>query len=166
MKPRHLILGLALLVTAGLAFLPGPEDEAEVVAPLTREERAGRAPSAPVSASTPSAASAAPTGRPALLARPGADLFPAQSFRPPPAPVRPVLLPPPPPMAPPLPFAYVGAWTEAGVETVFLAQGERVLSVRTGQALAGGWRLDTVQPEALVFTYEPLNQPRTLRIAP
>jgi hypothetical protein len=160
-KSRHLILGVALLVTAGFAFLPGSEEETEVVAPVARGERAAHPPSPPAPALP-----AAQAGRPAFAPEAGADLFPAQSFRPPPARVRVETPPPPPPMAPPLPFAYVGAWTEAGVETVFLAQGERVLSVRAGAALPGGWRLDAVAPDSLQFTYESLNQQRTLRIAP
>lgn len=157
MKPRHLLLGAALLASAGLALLPGPEPVDGVVAPVAR---GARPVPAPAGMPPPSARAARPRFDPGT----GADLFPAQSFLPPPS--RSVAPPPPPPEAPALPFAYVGAWTENGVETVFLAQGERVLSVRAGERLAGGWRLDTVQPEALAFTYEPLNQPRTLRIAP
>lgn len=165
MKPRHLILGAALLVTAGLAFLPGPEPEQALVAPVVRGERTAATPkaAAPVQALPPSSPSARPTFSPGT----GADLFPAQSFLPPPPPPsKTVAPPPPPPEAPPLPYGYVGAWSENGVETVFLAQGEQVLSVRAGERLAGGWRLDTVGPETLAFTYEPLNQPRTLRTAP
>lgn len=160
MNRRHLLLGLALLVAAGLAFLPPPEPEVEVVAPV--RHAAGPRPAAAVA--SPQAAASM---KPALAVAAGADLFPVQSFRPPPPPPRKIVpLPPPPPMAPPIPFGYVGTWTENGQETVFLSQGDRVLHVRRGVALAGGWRLDDVQPGGLLFTYEPLNQQKTLRISP
>ena len=162
MKPRHLILATALAVTAVLAFLPGPDGGEDVVAPVDRRPR-------PASVAVPGVVTPqapGPQGRPAFAAEARADLFPAQSFRPPLRAARVETPPPPPPMAPPLPYSFVGAWTEAGVETVFLGQGDRVLSVRAGAPLPGGWRLDRVAPESLQFTYEPLNQQRTLRIAP
>lgn len=168
MNPRHLILGLALVGTAILAFLPTEEPEDQIVAPVRRV----KAPATPASGNpapdkpTPPSASEA-VGRPAFAVDAETDLFPSQSFRPPPPPPpKFVPPPPPPPMAPPLPYGFIGAWTEQGVETVFLSQGDRVLPVRKGTSLTGGWRLDDVQPGSLLFTYEPLNQQKTLRIAP
>lgn len=161
MTRRQLLLGLALLVAAGLAFLPPPQEpDVEIVAPARPKAAARPAPA--------QAQAAAPTSlKPAFAAEAGADLFAAQSFRPPPPPPPKVVpAPPPPPMAPPIPYGYVGTWTENGQETVFLSQGDRVLHVRRGVSLAGGWRLDDVQPGALQFTYEPLNQQKTLRISP
>ena len=95
----------------------------------------------------------------------GRDLFPAQTFKPPPPKPAPPP-PPPPPTAPPVPFVFIGAWTEDGRETLFLGQGERTLSVHRGDVLPGGWRLDEIKPDALTLTYLSLNQQRTLRIAP
>ncbi len=96
----------------------------------------------------------------------GEDLFPAQSWRLPPPPVARVETPPPPPpMAPPLPFRYLGRWDDDRGETVFLAQGETLITARTGQRLAS-WRLDKVGTHSLEFTYEPLNQQRQLRLTP
>jgi len=106
-----------------------------------------------------------PPAMPRFSESTGPNLFPAQSFRPPriQAAARVVA---PPPMAPDLPFTYVGAWTEQGRETVFLSQGDAVLSAHLGEDLPGGWRLDSVEPDSLTFTYLSLNQQRNLRIAP
>jgi hypothetical protein len=68
-------------------------------------------------------------------------------------------------MAPPLPFKYVGRWTDEQGETVFLSLGERVLTARTGQKL-DQWRLDKVEADLLGFTYLPLDQQRQLRLTP
>lgn len=162
MKPRQAILGLLLAGALAAAFWPRGEEggEEEVVEPVRKPAAA--------SAGQPQAAAPArpgPSARPRFAPAFLADLFPSQSFRPPPPPP-PKPLPPPPPMAPPLPFSFIGAWSEAGKETVFLAQGERTFTTQKGGKLAGGWRLDELTASALVFTYEPLNQQRTLRIAP
>lgn len=120
-------------------------------------------PLAGLPASLPSVAEAGSTPR---LSGGGADLFAAQSWKPPPPPPAKLVTPPPlPPQAPPLPFKYVGRWADDQGETVFLASGERVQSVRAGQRLEQ-WRLDKVSPDSLVFTYLPLDQQRSLRLTP
>lgn len=164
MNPRHLILGLALAGAAILAFLPAREPADEIVTPIRR----AKAPAVPIATNpAPPPATGGEAGRPEFTAEAESDLFPPQSFRPPPPPPPKYVQPaPPPPMAPPLPYGFIGAWTENGEETVFLSQGDRTLSVRKGMKLAGGWRLDDIQPGSLLFTYEPLNQQNTLRIAP
>ncbi len=164
MNHRHWILAIALVVIAILAFMPTDESDLEVVVPA-------RHPTAPTKALdmrlAPAPKPELATVRQAFVAEARTNLFPAQSFRPPPPPPPKIVpVPPPPPMAPPLPFAFIGAWTENGQETVFLSQGDRVLHARKGMTLSGGWRFDSQQPGGLVFTYEPLNQQKTLRIAP
>lgn len=160
MTPRHGFLALALLVTGILAFLPAEEPEDEIVSPVRRATD-GR----PAPAKAPAPAVDARSGeKPAFSPKSGADPFAVQSFRPPPPP--PPRIVPPPPMAPPLPFGFVGMWTENGQEIIFLSQRDMVLSATKGQTLAGGWRLDEVQAGMLLFTYMPMNQQKTLRIAP
>ncbi len=96
----------------------------------------------------------------------GPDLFAGLSWRPPPPPAPPVVMaPPPPPMAPPLPFKYVGRWSDEKGETVFLALGNRMLDARAGQQLEQ-WRLDKIGADSLAFTYLPLDQQRQLRLTP
>jgi hypothetical protein len=160
MTPRHGFLALALVVTAILAFLPAEEPEEEIVSPVRRAAD-GR----PAPAKAPAPAVDGRSGeKPIFAPKAGADPFPVQSFRPPPPP--PPRIVPPPPMAPPLPFGFVGMWTENGQEIVFLSQRDAVLSASKGQTLAGGWRLDDVRAGTLLFTYMPMNQQKTLRIAP
>lgn len=160
MTRRHLFLALALVVTAILAFLPAEEPEKEIVAPARRAADVRPAPAkAPISAVDVNSGE-----KPTFTPKSGADPFAVQSFRPPPPP--PPRIAPPPPMAPPLPFGFVGMWTENGQEIIFLSQRDAVLSASKGQTLAGGWRLDEVQAGALLFTYMPMNQQKTLRIAP
>lgn len=174
MTRRHGVLAVLLLATLGAAFWPGQEalDEADPMDAGAVVEAMPRGRPAPVSqpAGTTQAAEAL-AGAPAATTRlaPGltADLFPAQSFRPPPRPLPPApVLPPPPPMAPPLPYTFVGAWHEDARPTVFLEQGNLLLSAHVGDTLPGGWRLDRFEPDGLGFTYLALNQQRTLRIAP
>lgn len=163
MKPRHLVLGALLVAASAAAFWPSAEAPVEEVKPVARAARTSGTTAVAHVAATPDS----PTRiHPPLAAEPAADLFPSQSFRPPPPPMEEQAEPPPPPMAPPLPFGYLGAWTENGRRTVFLAQGGQTLCAEKGERLPGGWRIDDATPESVLFTYEPLNQQKTLRIAP
>lgn len=165
MKPRHLVLGALLVAASAAAFWPSAEAPVEVVEPVQRAARPSGAVALTQIEAAPATASPM-RSHPPLAAEPAADLFPSQSFRPPPPPMEEQAEPPPPPMAPPLPFGYLGAWTENGRLTVFLAQGGQTLCAEKGERLPGGWRIDDATPESVLFTYEPLNQQKTLRIAP
>ena len=163
---RHAILALLLAATLAAAIWPWDDDEAldgTVVQPI-KHHRDGTSPY-PGQSTEQTVPATSPVER--FDTTYSGNLFPAQSFRPPPKPEPPPpVLPPPPPMAPPLPFTFVGAWTENGRETVFLERGSQLLTVHVGEDLPGGWRLDALSPEAATFTYVSLNQQRTLRIAP
>lgn len=163
MKPRHLLLGALLVAASTAAFWPPTEQSVEEVKPVARAALASGAAAVTHVAAAPT--STAQT-HPALATEPVADLFPSQSFRPAPPPREARAEPPPPPMAPPLPFGYLGQWMENGRRTIFLAQGGQALSAEKGKQMPGGWRIDDVTPESVLFTYEPLNQQKTLRIAP
>lgn len=179
MQPRHVALALLLAGTLAAAFWPREEGgDGDVVEAMVRPQAPSRAQHQPPA--LPENATLAQPGVQAAGEAAGdtggtlrfamgdmANLFPAQSFRPPPKPVPPApVLPPPPPMAPPVPFTFVGAWTENGRETVFLERGSQLITAHAGETLPGGWRLDTVSPEGLTFTYVSLNQQRTLRTGP
>jgi hypothetical protein len=179
-SPRQWALAGLLLATLAAAFWPmdeaalGEADEVVAVVDVAERRGQGRAdcPEGGCNGDVAPSPRSSPGGRGREEARFAAaltgDLFPAQSFRPPPPPPPPPqpALPPPPPMAPPLPFTFVGAWQEAGKEAVFLERGPLLLTVRVGETLPGGWRLDRFEPDGLTFTYVSLNQQRTLRIAP
>lgn len=93
-------------------------------------------------------------------AGPREDLFPVQSWAPPPAP--PSL--PPPPKAPPLPFAYVGKQQRDGEWTVFLADGPTTYVVKAQDTLLDTYRVAGVEPPILKLLYLPLKEMQTLRI--
>jgi hypothetical protein len=156
MKARLPTLLLALAGVALLAFWPRPE-EADVVGAKARRA-AVRAPAIQAPASAPAKATAGPAVRFADL---DGDLFPAQTWRPPPPGPKPVK--PPPPAPPEFFFGYFGRWLEGGKEVYFLKQGDQVMRVRVGEVVAGAWRLDRVEADGLVFTYLPLNMAKTLR---
>ncbi len=160
MKPRRIILALALVISLAAAFWPASE-ETEVVGPVAKSERPRRSPS-----TAPRQVDAARLG---LMT---ADLFPSQTWRappppppPPPAPVAVMPPPPPPPRAPPLPFQYLGRWQEGNKDVYFLEQGTRLVEAQVGDTLSG-WHFDRASETGLTFTWTALNQQQTLRIEP
>jgi hypothetical protein len=168
MKPRPLLLALALAATLAAAFWPAAEEEAEVVGAV---ENPRRPPTKP-GASTPSPAGTVEVPHTKGALGPSrADLFPAQTWQalaPPTPEPEPESAPPPlppPPQAPPLPFQYLGRWQEGGKDVYFLEQGTRLVEARVGDSLSG-WHFDQATETTLTFTWTALNQRQTLRITP
>jgi hypothetical protein len=173
MKPRHLAMGAALLVAAGLViFGDRTPDVAEPV------ERAARAPVVATATRAPTSKAGAKAEVEPVILRllprdelvgdaDGNALFGSQNWNPPPppAPVQTVSnVPPPPPMAPPLPFTLIGKSVSAGAYEVYLARGEQVYLVREKMTLDGTYRVDKIVPPMLTLTYLPLNQVQQLNI--
>lgn len=160
---RRLLLALALAATLAAAAWVGEEADTGLTETELVEARPARA---RATAAPAPAAAPAPGQR---LADEGPDLFPAHSWKPPPKPEPPPkpveLPPPPPPQAPQLPFRHLGSWEDQGVVTHFLAEGDKIQPARPG-AMLGSWRIDEVKPGSITFTWLPLNQQRTLRLAP
>ena len=170
MKPRHLAMGAALLVAAGLVFFGDKSPDTGVAEPVERA-RVARAPAAPLVANAgvePAILRLLP--RDALLgddAKNGADLFGSQNWNPPPPPPSVntgKLPPPPPPMAPPLPFTLIGKSVGSGVYEVYLARGEKVYLAREKDTIDGTYRVDKIVPPMMTLTYLPLNQVQQLNI--
>jgi hypothetical protein len=174
MKPRHLAMGAALLVAAGLVFFGDNAPDSGVAEPV---ERAARAPAAaaPVAAAITTKAGAEPVilrllPRDELMgddSKDGRVLFGSQNWNPPapPPPVQAVnTAPPPPPMAPPLPFKLIGKSVGSGMYEVYLARGEQVYLVREKTTIDGTYRVDKIAPPMLTLTYLPLNQVQQLNI--
>jgi hypothetical protein len=160
MNTRQRWLALALLVTVAAAFWPSHDDNDGIVGPVQKPDKASAA--APVGVAHESRQAAHVPGE--RLAGMQKNLFPKQSWAPPPKPYVPP--PPPPPMPPPLPFKYLGRWVEGGQQTLFLAQGDQPVSIQMGQVLSGSWRVDEITDRTVVFTYLPLNMQSTLGITP
>jgi hypothetical protein len=170
MKPRHLMLGAALLVAAGFALFGDKSPGGAVVEPAPRSTVAAR-PAAPArvnpAAPKPAAAVAILRLEPRATliadAAEGGNAFGSQNWTPPPAPAPPA--PPPPlPSAPPLPFTFLGKAVEKGEWEVFLARGDQTLIVRNKTVIDGVYRIDAIEPPGMTFTYLPLNQVQQLNI--
>ena len=176
MTPRHIAMGVALLVAAGLVFFGDNAPDSGVAEPV---ERAARAPGAPRAAAPVAVAAAKPGVEPVILrllprdelmgddGKDGRALFGSQNWNPPPppAPVQSVsTAPPPPPMAPPLPFKLIGKSVGSGAYEVYLARGEQVYLVREQMTIDGTYRVDKIAPPMLTLTYLPLNQVQQLNI--
>lgn len=167
MAPRQAALAALLAATLAAVWWVGreeAEDAPEVVGAVAPRRGAEALPSRPET--VPPAAEA---GRPAGVGPEnrftalGPDLFPVQTWRPPPRPV--VLPPPPPPQAPPVPYKYLGRWQEDGAEVIFLAEGNQTRAARRGDRL-GQWRVEDIRGDTMTLLYLPLEQTRTLRLAP
>jgi hypothetical protein len=77
-----------------------------------------------------------------------------------------VVVPPAPPPPPPLqlPYKFLGMYTEkSGSPSVFLSLGERLIVAKSGDAVEGGFRLQTVSPRELTFVH--VQQNVTLRMS-
>ncbi len=166
MKPRHMVMGAALLVAAGFAVFGDKTPGGEVVEPVARTATTQSAPTR-VAASAPPAAAAVTIlrlePRDNLLAGEGAGAFATQNWTPPPPPPPPAP-PPPPPTAPPLPFTFLGKAVEKGEWEVFLARGNETLIVRNKTVIDGVYRIDAIAPPGMTITYLPMNQVQQLNI--
>jgi hypothetical protein len=178
MNPRHIVMGVAALGAAALAFFGDKTPDSGVAEAV---ERKPAAVVATVAAPTPERKlAAAEPGILRLLPRAtligegdeamgrSADVFGRQDWTPPPPPPPPAAQgkppPPPPPMAPPLPFTYLGKAAADGHWEVFLAIGDKTYVVRDKMVIDGIYRVDAIAPPNLTLTYLPLNQVQQLNI--
>ncbi|NHZ92121.1 hypothetical protein F2P45_24400 [Massilia sp. CCM 8733] len=174
MTPRHLAMGAAVLLAAGLLIFGDNKPEPDVAEAVERS-----APKAVVTRTSSVANAVAAPAEPAILrlaARDtligdddafGAGVFGSQNLNPAPpaaavdnAPPP----PPPPPSAPPLPFVYIGKAVGEGAWEVFLARGDKTYIVRNKMVIDGVYRVDAIAPPTLTLTYLPLNQVQQLNI--
>ena len=173
MKPRHIAMGAALVLAAGLVLFGDKAPDAGLAEPVERA-----AVPAPARAATPSAKSsdeiaiARLVPREALIGERGErfgegenSLFARHDWTPPPPPPsNEPPPPPPPPSAPPLPFTYLGKSLQDGVWEIYLARGERTYLVRDGITIDGTYRVEAIRPPVLTLTYLPLDQSQQLNI--
>lgn len=190
MKPRHMLMGVALVAAAGLVLFGDRTPDAVVAEAV---ERSAPAPAIPPAKAVPSAAApatattaATPTGsggassilrlvpREELIGDAGEGsfkskdgVFGGQTWNPPPPPPSAAELkppPPPPPTAPPLPFQFLGKAAADGQWEVYLGRGEQTFVVRKGTQIDGAYRVDAIAPPTLTITYLPMNQVQQLNI--
>jgi len=173
MKPRHLVMGAALALAAGLALFGDNAPDTGLAEPV--ERAAAPAPARAVASSAKSSdeiAIARLVPRETLIGASGErfgeaenSLFARHDWTPPPPPPSNAPPPPPPPpSAPPLPFTYLGKSLQDGVWEIYLARGERTYLVRDGITIDGTYRVDAIRPPVLTLTYLPLEQAQQLNI--
>ena len=95
------------------------------------------------------------------------ELFGPRSWTPA-APVvaqRPVAPVPEKPVAPPIPYRVAGQVVAEDGMRVVLSKGDRVFQLRQGETTEEGYRLDSIAPHAIGFTYVPLGLKQELQIA-
>lgn len=172
MKPRHIVLAVALAGAAGLAVFGDNSSTSAVVEPAPRHASAAPATSAAPRAARPAAPKQA-NAVTILRLQPRDTLFvnEAEPFGvrnwtppPPPPPPAPPAPPAPPPSAPALPFTYIGKALANGQWEVFLARGSETLVVRNQMTIDGAWRVDSIAPPSITFTYLPMNKVQQLNI--
>lgn len=166
MKPRHILMGVALAIAAGLAAFGDTTPQEDVAEAVERPAQPARAPAARAASAPATILRLQP--RADLigdLSASGDDLFGSQDWTPPaPPPPAAQAGPPPPPMAPPLPFTFIGKSLEEGKWEVYLASGERTHIAFEGGTLDGAWRVERIAPPLMTLTYLPLNQVQQLNI--
>jgi hypothetical protein len=152
------ILGWAVVIGGAVAatvWAPLPQDDA-LLAP-----RADSA-AAPDEAPKDKAFLAQLPARETIGRRRG-ELFPSQSWAPPRKPAAAAVeAAPPAPVPPPMPYRVAGRVVHDGVAQVVLAKGDRVLTVRQGDTLDDGYRVEAIGPKGVTLVYLPLNVPQQL----
>jgi hypothetical protein len=169
MKPRHLGLGVALLVAAGVAVFGDKTPDSGVAEAVQRGAAPARPAAPAVAKGGAEPAIVALKPRAQLIgdsaAGDGANLFLSQDWTPPPPP-QPLVQPAAaaPPVAPPLPFTYLGKAVGEGAWEVFLARSGQTYVVRNKMVIDGVYRVDAIAPPVMTLTYLPLNQVQQLNI--
>ena len=70
--------------------------------------------------------------------------------------------PPAPPTAPPMPYRVAGQLVRDGVPQAVLARDDRVIFVREGEILDGGYRVESIRPDGVTLVYTALDARETL----
>jgi hypothetical protein len=178
MPSRRELLWIALLaLLAGFgAWLDSRETPAEAARAKPGQKAASRPAPDRAQAIRNTGTEAAPAfPRLSALRTPAAAVEPGEAFvkkswyiaPPPPPPVKPPPPPPPPPpTAPPLPYTYLGSYSEGGARLIILVKGDSVLTVKSGDVLEGRYRVGGVVGNQLEIVYLPLDIKQTLNVGP
>ena len=98
------------------------------------------------------------------LAESHAPLFSSHSWQPPPPKVVARPGPPPAPVAPPVPYRFVGRMLQDGYVSVFLANGDSVITAKQGDTIDGVYRVESVGENEIALMYLPLKQRQTIAV--
>jgi hypothetical protein len=155
MRKKLILGGLVLAIAATAAVLLQ-----ERFAPSGTAPQAS-APAVPASGSKPAPGPFAALPSREAMGRPAGEPFGSHARTPPPSRAAPAPAPVA-PSAPPMPYRVAGLMVQDGVAQVVLARGDRVLTVREGEALDDGYRVETIKPDGVTLVYLPMNARETL----
>jgi hypothetical protein len=65
-----------------------------------------------------------------------------------------------------MPYRIAGRMVRDGIPQVVLAREDRVLTVREGDVLEGGYRVESVAPDGVTLVYTPLDKRESLTFVP
>ena len=154
-KKLILGVGLVLAIAATAAVLLQ-----ERLAPSAQTPQAG-APATSASRAQPAPNPFAALPSREAMGRPAGEPFGANVRTPPPS--RAIAAPAPvAPSAPPMPYRVAGLMVQDGAAQVVLAKGDRVLTVREGETLDDGYRVEAIKPDGVTLVYLPMNHRETL----
>ncbi len=167
MGKKRLLVWTVLIAAAAAAVLLAPQAAREAPVDVA---------AAPASARTQAPAAKTSDRLAALpsrdaIGRGAGDPFFARSWAPPPpkkTAAPPVVVapePPPAPSPPPMPYRVAGRVLQQGVPHIVLAKGDRVVTVREGDVLDDGYRVESIGAGGVTLVYTPLNVPQQLPIA-
>ena len=172
MKRKHMILGVLLLLCAGLLAFASMNPPDPVVEAVPRNSTRSTAPVARSAISTNANATITALRARSELIGPTDTahhtLFgslsptpPLPSAAPAGADVPPL---PPEPAAPGMPFTYLGKQSADGHWEVYLGRGDETLIVHEQMVIDGTWRVDAITPPTMTLVYLPLKQVQTLDV--
>lgn len=71
---------------------------------------------------------------------------------------------PAPPSAPPLPFVYIGRYSEAGRQIAMLMRGDQLLLLQQGETVDNMYRVEKIATDRIELAYLPLGTRQSVRI--
>jgi hypothetical protein len=155
-RKKLLFGGLILAGAASAAVLLQERFAASPAAPQAS------APAAPASAAKPATDPFGALPRREAMGRPAGEPFGAPVRTPPPPPRAAVAPAPVAPSAPPMPYRVAGLVVQDGAAQVVLAKGDRVITVREGETLDDGYRVEAIKSDGVTLVYLPMNARQTL----
>ncbi len=151
LNPRKIWLGVLLLITVLAAIWPVHDPETALPKPA-KTTPPGNPTAVPAIAFAPLKAAVPDKAAPIM------DLFPQQSWMPPPPPQ----LQPAKPVAPALPFIFAGRYTEGENVTIFLMEGSQMHKVKQGDTIKGTYKIEKIEQASISLTYLPMNTTQIL----
>jgi len=163
---RWVILLSLTAVTAVASFYP--TDTSTIVSPVRSNKRAAQAPLSTI-VIAPTEIQNENVGAEEVL-----DPFAPRGWEPPPPPPPPPvkitavvaapIVPPAPVGPPPLPFKFMGAMNDDGVQVIYLSHGDNALIARVGETLESAYKVLVVDGQHIEFEHLPTGEKQTMTI--